>query len=249
MTVFDKDTFDFLDKQTRQILLESREAFVPHAPYCCEKNMMEAVRKGDIEAACRAMDDLDESGLPGKLSDDPVRQEQILFIAFMTLITRAAMDAGVSEDLAYAMSDSYIRTADKLTSAEKIRQLKRRAIKDFAGAAKHRQQSPPYSKAVRRAVQYICGHIQEKLSVAQIAQASGVSESRIAHLFKDETGISLMAYAEKERLETAVFMLLYTDYSISKISNTLCFPTESYFIRRFKENMGCTPGKYRKMSQ
>lgn len=51
MGIFNEDSFDFLDKKTRQILLESRESFIPHTPYIYEKNMLEAVRMGDIELA------------------------------------------------------------------------------------------------------------------------------------------------------------------------------------------------------
>lgn len=33
MEIFNTDSFDFLDKKTRKILLESRESFIPHTPY------------------------------------------------------------------------------------------------------------------------------------------------------------------------------------------------------------------------
>ena len=51
MNIFEKDNFDFLDKKTRQILLASRESFVPHTPYRYEKDMLEAVRQGDLALA------------------------------------------------------------------------------------------------------------------------------------------------------------------------------------------------------
>lgn len=51
MEIFNTDSFDFLDKKTRKILLESRESFIPHTPYLYEKNMLEAVRMGDADLA------------------------------------------------------------------------------------------------------------------------------------------------------------------------------------------------------
>ena len=51
MSIFEKDNFDFLDKKTRQILLASRESFVPHTPYRYEKDMLEAVRMGNLVLA------------------------------------------------------------------------------------------------------------------------------------------------------------------------------------------------------
>ena len=41
MDIFKDEQFEFLDKKTRKILMESRESFVPHTPYAYEKNMLE----------------------------------------------------------------------------------------------------------------------------------------------------------------------------------------------------------------
>ena len=246
MSIFEKDNFDFLDKKTRQILLASRESFVPHTPYRYEKDMLEAVRLGDLALARKCVEVLDKTGQAGKLSSNPLRQAQIIFISYITQITRAAMDGGVEEDLAYAMSDSYIQTSEKCTALSQIDGLRARALRDFVSAVKHKKESPPYSKAVRRAIGYIRSHIKEKISLSQLAQASALSSGRFSHLFREETGMTPLAYVQKERLETAKSMLLYTDYPISEISAALCFSSESHFIKVFREYTGKTPGRYRK---
>lgn len=246
MNIFEKDNFDFLDKKTRQILLASRESFVPHTPYHYEKDMLEAVRQGDLALARKCMEILDKTGQAGKLSPNPLRQSQIIFISYITQITRAAMDGGVEEDLAYAMSDSYIQTSEKCTALSQIDRLRTRALMDFTNAVRHKKDSPPYSKAVRRAIGYIRSHVKEKISLSQIALASGLSSGRFSHLFREETGMTPFAYVKKERLETARSMLIYTDRPISEISAALCFSSESHFIQAFREYTGKTPGKYRK---
>ena len=246
MNIFEKDNFDFLDKKTRQILLASRESFVPHTPYRYEKDMLEAVRQGDLALARKCMEILDKTGQAGKLSPNPLRQSQIIFISYITQITRAAMDGGVEEDLAYAMTDSYNQTSEKCTALSQIDRLRVRALMDFTNAVRHKKDSPPYSKAVRRAIGYIRSHVKEKISLSQIALASGLSSGRFSHLFREETGMTPFAYVKKERLETARSMLIYTDRPISEISAALCFSSESHFIQAFREYTGKTPGKYRK---
>ena len=246
MSIFEKDDFDFLDKQTRQILLASREAFVPHTPYRYEKDLLEAIRLGDLALARKCMELLEKTGQAGRLSSNPLRQAQIIFITYITQITRAAIDGGVEEDLAYAMSDSYIQTSEKCTSISQIDGLKDRALGDFVSAVKHKKESPPYSRAVRRAIGYIRSHVQEKLSLSQLARASGLSCGRFSHLFREETGMTPMAYVQRERLETARSMLLYTDHPLSEISAALCFSSESHFIKAFRDYTGKTPGRYRK---
>ena len=94
MDIFKDEQFEFLDKKTRKILKESREAFIPHTPYAYEKKMLDAIRKGDMEQARYWTQQID-AGKSGTLSENPFRQTQIMFIAFITQVTRAALDAGV----------------------------------------------------------------------------------------------------------------------------------------------------------
>lgn len=241
-----KDSFDFLDKKTKKILMETRESFVPHTPYLYEKNMLEAIKLGNLSMAQKAVELLDNSGKTGTLSENPFRQAQFIFISYITQITRAAMDAGVSEDLAYAMSDSYIQTSEKCSSPEEILILKNRSLRDFVSAVNHQRKSPPYSKAVRRAVTYIHSHIQEKISLSQLAMAAQLSVGRFSHLFREETGLTPMNYIMKEKISTAETMLLYSEHTISEISTILGFSSESHFIKVFRNHTGISPGKYRK---
>lgn len=245
MDTFMGNSFDFLDKKTRKILLESRESFIPHTPYKYEKELLEAVRMGDIELAMECSRLLASSGKEGTLSQNPLRQAQIIFIALITQITRAAMDADVPEDLAYAMSDNYIQTSENCTKLSQIQILKDRALQDFTAAVKHQKTSPPFSKSVRKSINYMNSHMQEKITLDDLTRAAGLSQGRFSHLFHEETGMSPMAYLQAKKIKTAKNMLLYTEYTVSEISNILCFSNESHFIKVFKKSTGISPGKYR----
>lgn len=246
MATFSKDNFDYLDKKTKQILIATRESFVPHIPYEYEKNWLEAVRMGDLELAKKAMKLMDQGGKEGTLSENPLRQAQIIFISFITQITRAAMDASVAEDLAYAMSDSYIQASESCTSLNQIDTLKNRALRDFVNAVKHQKDSPPYCRAVRRAVNYIHSHMHQKISLQELSQTAQLSPGRFSHLFREETGLSPLSYVQKEKIQTAKTMLLYSGHRISEISTALGFSNESHFIKIFRQYTGKTPGQYRK---
>lgn len=245
MDIFKDEQFEFLDKKTRKILMESRESFVPHTPYAYEKNMLDAVRRGDMTKAKYWMEQID-TGKSGKLSENPFRQEQVMFAAFITLITRATLEGGVKEDIAYAMSDSYIQTVGKCTGITQVKRLKERAIKDFVNAVRNQKQSVPYSKAIRKSIQYMRSHLQEKLTVKGLAEEANLSASRFSHLFSEETGMSPMAYFRKEKIESAKEMLKDSEYTVYEIAMILGFSSESHFIRAFKEQMSETPGEYRR---
>lgn len=247
MSIFKEDNFEYLDKRTRKILLESRESFIPHTPYEYEKNLMQSIRKGDWEEAEKWNHLVDTTGKSGTLSKNPLRQSQIMFVAFITMITRAALDGGVSEELAYAMSDSYIQASENGKSVEYIERLKIRALRDFVNAVNHRKLSPPYSRSVRKAINYMHSHMHEKVTLEKLAEETGLSCSRFSHLFKEEAGMSPMEYFRKEKIEAAKTMLLFSEYKIYEISAILGFANESHFIKIFKEIEENTPANYRKL--
>ncbi|MEE0421131.1 MAG: helix-turn-helix domain-containing protein [Lachnospiraceae bacterium] len=246
MSVFYSDSLDFLDKRTKRILAEMRESFVPHTPYQYEKNMLTAVKNGDLAEAEKCTRLLDTTGKGGVMSSDPLQQAQIHLISHITLITRAALEAGVTEDLAYAMSDSYIQIAQGCTSPKQLMQLRDRSVRDFTGAVMHLKNSPPCSKSIRAAINYMHRHLQEKITLDQLAQASGLSSGRFSHLFKEETGVSPMTYLLRIKMETAQTMLSFSDYTLSEISTILGFSSESHFIQAFKRHWGMTPGKFKR---
>lgn len=248
MDIFKDEQFEFLDKKTRRILMESRESFIPHTPYSYEKKMLDAIRRGDMEQAKYWTNQVD-SGKSGTLSENPFRQTQILFTVYITMITRAALDSGVKEDLAYAMSDSYIQTAENCTSIVQLNRLRERALKDFVNAVKNQKESPPYSRAIRKAITYMRSHLQEKLTVEVLAQTAGLSQGRFSHLFMEEAGMSPMAYFRMEKLESAKGMLKDSEYKVYEISTILGFSNTSHFIRTFREYTGMSPGEYRRKEE
>ncbi len=105
--------------------------------------MLTAVKKRRSRGGGKCTRLLDTTGKGGVMSSDPLQQAQIHLISHITLITRAALEAGVTEDLAYAMSDSYIQIAQGCTSPKQLMQLRDRSVRDFTGAVMHLKNSPP----------------------------------------------------------------------------------------------------------
>ena len=187
MSVFYSDSLDFLDKRTKRILAEMRESFVPHTPYQYEKNMLTAVKNGDLAEAEKCTRLLDTTGKGGVMSSDPLQQAQIHLISHITLITRAALEAGVTEDLAYAMSDSYIQIAQGCTSPKQLMQLRDRSVRDFTGAVMHLKNSPPCSKSIRAAINYMHRHRTDAcLLLKQMGETPGTQTGSLGQLIQSD---------------------------------------------------------------
>lgn len=84
-----------------------------------------------------------------------------------------------------------------------------------------------------------------KINASTIANALGISSSYLCSAFKKETGMSIVEYIQKEKIELAKKLLLYSEYSLSDISAYLSFSSQSYFQAVFKKLEGKTPNEFR----
>ncbi len=63
--------------------------------------------------------------------------------------------------------------------------------------------------------------------------------------FREIAGVSPIRYLISYRLERACSLLVHTTQSVTDIALECGFENISYFIRKFREEKGCTPKEYR----
>lgn len=89
-------------------------------------------------------------------------------------------------------------------------------------------------------------HLTEKITVQSLAEALNVNPSYLSRAFSREQGITITDYVKREKVRHAQSMLLLTDYSGETIAYQLGFSSSSYFVAVFKQEVGMTPGEYRR---
>ena len=93
--------------------------------------------------------------------------------------------------------------------------------------------------------QYIEAHIQETITVSDIASHVFINAQYLMRIFKKETGMSITEYITARRISLAGRLLRDSDYTVNFISDCVGFESCSYFIRVFKKQTGFSPGEYR----
>lgn len=105
------------------------------------------------------------------------------------------------------------------------------------------------SDAVNRIVAYIEKHYREKITIESIAKSLGYSESHLHRIFKNATGMGIIRYVNRYRIEAACKELIYTQKKITQIALDNGFEHGKNFSKVFNDCMGLSPTKYRKYSQ
>lgn len=95
---------------------------------------------------------------------------------------------------------------------------------------------------------YISHHFREPtFSVQNLADHLSMSPSYISRYFKERTGRTLTDHLHEIRIDQAKKMLESNDCSVKDIVQSVGYYDASSFIRKFKKEVGLTPGEYRKL--
>lgn len=98
--------------------------------------------------------------------------------------------------------------------------------------------------AIRRALEFMRQPLDTKITLAELANASGISRFHLSRIFKKHFGLSPIAYLERTRIERAKDLIQRAEMSLADVAQTVGFADQSHFTRRFKHYTGHTPGAY-----
>ncbi len=217
--------------------------------YLSERAMLQMVRNGDINYYSVLQNSIRSSpGVPIQ-GQDPLRQMKTSNIVFTTLVCRAAMEGGLSPEIAYPLGDSYIQAVEDCHDSGELSALAHAMYHDFIYRVHHLRVNPNYSHAIQKCCDYIELSLDRKIKTADLAALVGYTEYYLTEKFKKETGQSVSSYIRYVKVERAKVLLSTTDLSIQEVSERLAFSTVNYFIKSFRETAGYTPAQYRKKFQ
>lgn len=93
-------------------------------------------------------------------------------------------------------------------------------------------------------ISYISEHFTEEINSSLIADEFFISRSRLEHLFKENTGVSLWDYVIIRRL---IFFneLMDLNFAIKDAVSKAGFNNYSNFYRLYKKHMGYSPSEYK----
>lgn len=101
------------------------------------------------------------------------------------------------------------------------------------------------SKYVTLATDFIAKHFADAdISITSIAMELGVSEGHLSHIFKKETGYTVINYLTQYRIHAAMKLLQDCRYKVYQVAEQVGYRDVSYFSSTFKKFTGVSPSDY-----
>ena len=96
---------------------------------------------------------------------------------------------------------------------------------------------------------YLQEHYKEIHSLEELTTYFRVSKSYLCRIFRKQTGLTIVEYINRLKVEEAYKLLQETELSIHEVSMRCGFDTVIYFNRVFRRIMGVTPKDARKIAR
>ncbi len=102
---------------------------------------------------------------------------------------------------------------------------------------------------LKNMIGYIQKFYSQKITLAAIAKAGAVGQTKCCKLFAQYTGTTPNTYLTQYRLRQSIWYLKNTDMTISEIAGAVGFSGSSYYAESFRKWCGRSPSEYRRQGE
>lgn len=102
---------------------------------------------------------------------------------------------------------------------------------------------------LKKIINFINENYSKKLDLKKIANEFYINKYYLCHLFKKETGFTIIEYLNNKRIMEAQKILKKNNKTITEIAYKVGFNNLSHFGRTFKKLTGLTPSEFKKIFQ
>ncbi len=223
-------------------LLDAEDTY----PYELECQLIAKVKIGDRTGSREIL-----NSLLGKIMFQHPGNINLLkarLVELLSVLSRAAATGGVDINALLRKNMDYIHKVLTIDTQEDICVWISHALDDFIESVYSSQDAKKMSQ-LKPAIEFMQYNYSEPLTLADIAKAAHLSVSRLAHLFREQMGVTLVDYLTNVRINHAKRLLLSTEHNCTRICYDVGYNNQSYFTRVFKQITGVTPREFRNQNK
>ncbi len=211
-------------------------------PLESERALLQKVKIGDRTGAKEILNSILGTILFKDIGDLGILKARLLEL--LSVLSRAAVEGGVPVETMLERNLAFINKVMGIDNQEDLCAWISTALNDFLELVYSSQDRRKIGQ-IRPAINYIDANYDKPMTLAEIARVSHLSVSRLAHVFKEQMGITIFEYVTSVRIERAKQLLLSTNRSCTEICFEVGYNNQSYFTRTFKSVVGMTPRQFK----
>jgi len=211
-------------------------------PLESERELMSKVKIGDRTGAKEILNSILGTILFKTIGDLGILKARMLEL--LSILSRSAVEGGVDIAVMLEKNLNYVNKVMRINNQEDLCAWISTALNEFIELVYSSQDARKVSQ-IGPAINYIDANYNKTITLADVARASHLSVSRLAHIFKEQMGITIIDYLTSVRIERAKQLLLATDQNCTEICFEVGYNNQSYFTRTFKDFVGMTPRQFR----
>jgi two-component system response regulator YesN len=215
-------------------------------PLESERELMSKVKIGDRTGAKEILNSILGTILFKTIGDLGILKARLLEL--LSILSRSAVEGGVNIDVMLEKNLTYVNKVMQINNQEDLCAWISTALNEFIDLVYSSQDARKVTQ-IRPAINYIDANYNKPVTLAEVAKASHLSVSRLAHIFKEQMGITIIDYLTSVRIERAKQLLLATEQNCTEICFEVGYNNQSYFTRTFKGLVGMTPRQFKTKNQ
>ena len=214
-----------------------------------EKDMINAIASGN-SARMQELLELKRSLFPNSVCCDNQSASDVLrscknqMVSFNTVCRIAARQGGVQPLYLHNIFNKYALIIERATSIQFLddslfSQMALEYTESVLGFS-----VSSYSPVIKKLVTYLTCHLNEDVTVYDLAKIHRMHISHISRKFKNETNMSIPEYVNLQRIGLAKLYFENGNAGIGEVSDLLGFNDSNYFGKVFKKFTSMTPSQY-----
>jgi two-component system response regulator YesN len=208
-----------------------------------ERELLRRVRLGDKIGAKKVLNEILGKILFKNAGKTELIRARLLELA--VVLSRAAVEGTADLEMILGLNLEHIQELGKIKSIEELCIWIVKVLDRFTESV-YKNRNVKNVEVIRKTREFIRTNYKKKLKLTDISKSVLLSPYYLSHIFKNETGITLMEYLTKVRIEEAKRLLENTSYNTTQISFDVGYSDQSYFCKIFKKIEGTSPLEYKK---
>jgi two-component system response regulator YesN len=212
-------------------------------PLETERELLRRVRLGDKEGAKEVLNEI-----LGKILFKNAGQIELIrarLLELAVVLSRAAVEAKAELEMILGLNFEYIQELGKLKSIEELCIWIVKVLDRFTESV-YENRNIKNVDMIRKTREFLRINYKKKIRLIDVSKAIYLSPYYLSHIFKKETGSTLLEYLTKVRIEEAKRLLENTSWNTTRISLEVGCSDQSYFCKVFKKSEGISASDYKK---